>query len=1163
MRSNSLLLLLSALGLLAAGCPGGLDDPFPRGVPGSGPVDDDDVGHGDDDDDTSVNEPPQITILGLQPSTLPVAGTVEVVLQISDPDSSGYSVELEFGTEGVAGNWAAASVANATTPPNVFEEDLGGTSFAVQTELQWESAIDIPVTAEDGALKACARDPEGNTACDTWPDEEGGMPVDNYTFNGGGAFCQPGDLEGLNWVAGRAFVPLSDGNCLNYQASEPPLPDDFSAQFLMVLTNPNESEVNFRISAVSQPNFPEQPIPLSPQQAVNSYQARAWPNGKPARTPAADLFSAAGKASVSQHTMDGGAPQSRVSAVSRDLADQLAAQFGSRFDDQPPGFEPPAATCAPDLDASDVNFDARNFYLRSSIESDERITRAANLRALGDSIAIYVDEETPMDIDLDCSDPNNPIQPNPLPAFGFTNCDLQQVVDIVDQNIMPTLEALYGEPSDVDQNCRVTVFLSHRLNRYTATSSDDTDDSYVVRSFSEPEIDLWERNLQENPFSNEQEILYVYAPDPVGFWSDNPVGLDAYLDYDLSGRIAVALQNLISYSQHRDVAKELMDPLDPVDLSAPDAEEDWLNDAMGLLAADMSGFGSIAFLDAWIYMDRSHLLPLLEENELSDFQDRGGQYLFARYLYDLFGSGVIQQIIESDTTGIETVLELLPPDTEFADFALQWATAMAVSGRLNEAGGLLVPDSVIPNYKSSTTVTVADPQNPVPGELFGANGFQQGFNVRGINRTYRGGDEPTGAEELLSARVRAENLDPLVFHPQADFFGTVAGNYGATVVLVSGLEQPVNYLIVESDGGSELLGNVIRIGDTDPLQMAVTLEDVDGAKITTVRELGNLAANELDPTGAERRVIGRIDDSETFEVLTPLAAPELGDDDDSAVGDDDDSAGVIVARADDDDDSAAEEEEVDIDDVDRYSFSLTSTTTVGIWVDRRISSLSGDVSLDDPFLAVALASDVPDAFDYLQWDFGPNFGVCPDPQVYVPGESVFYYPIVMMDWIAAQANLSSNPVVEGDYDVAVGTGPVSGLTCEYDHDQDGIPDEDEPTPESLYAQILQRQAENLNDDPTFYQGTFDLLPGALARDTSVPFYDASFLDADSNETPDDERATAFLAANVGGRAAEGGEEAAWLGTLPPGDYIVLVGGADGATGPYDLSLRVVPPAWLQ
>ena len=1118
MNRQTLLLALLAVGL--SGCNPLLVNLFPQVPP-----DDDDTTMGDDDDDDTVGpQMPVVEILGLDPSTVPITGTVSVVVLVSDGDSTGYSLSMDFGTEGTGSNWSAATMSNATTAPNVFEEDVGVTGFQVQTELIWASADDIPSTTETGAIRVCPVDSDGLAGvCDVWPDD-GALPVDNYAFNGGGAFCQPGDIEPTNWVSDRAFVPLSDGNCLNYKASEPPEADDFSAQFLMVLVNPSESAATFRISATSQPNFPDEGASGPPMPIPN------------ATTPGA-----------------------RMSVLTRAEAQLQASSWAPPG--PPAGFEPPMATCVSDLTDADVNADATNFYLRDVIEAgSERSTHGARLRALGDTVAVYVDLETPMDIDSDCSDPNNPIEADQNPAFGFTNCDLEEVVAMVDQNIYPTLTSLYGDPSDVDQNCRTTVLISHRLNRLTSDSSSDEDDGFVVRSFAEPGIDLWERNLQANPYSNEREIIYVYAPDPVGFWSDRSVQLDAYLGYELAGSIAVALQDLISYAHHRDVGKELFDALDPIDLNAPDAEDDWLNDAMGLLAADVTGFGAIAFEDAWIYMDRTHLLELQTDNALSDFQDRGGQYLFARYLLDLYGPGVIASIIDSDETGTDTIEDLTGMD--FADFVLQWATAMTVSGRLNEAGSPLVPDSVVPNYGNSVVVAVADPQNPQPGELFGAAGFQQGFNVRGVNRTYSGGTDPSGATELLSRRVRAENLDPLVFHPQADFFGTVAGNDGVVVVLISGLEQAVNYLIVESEGGVELLGNVIRIEDTNasPSFMDVTLENVDGAKITTVRSLGVLVGNGLDPQGLERRVIGRIDASETIDVVPALEPPSSGDDDDDATGDDDDATGG-AREDDDDDDSAIEEESVEITDTDRYSFTVTSVTTVGIWVDRRIASLSGAVELDDPFLAVALASDVPDAFDYTMWDFGPNFGVCPEPGVYTPGTSVFLYPVVMPEFVSAQGNLSSNPEFT-EFLPLTGGGPIPQYTCDFDHDQDGLVDADEALPESLGAQILQRQAENLALDPNFYEDTFELLPqGAL--DVTTPFYGKRFIDVDSNESPDDDRATAFMAANIGGRAAEDGEEAAWLGQLPPGDYVIIVGGAGGSTGPYDLSVRIVPPTWVQ
>ncbi|HCP48348.1 MAG TPA: hypothetical protein DIU15_20085 [Deltaproteobacteria bacterium] len=827
--------------------------------------------------------------------------------------------------------------------------------------------------------------------------------------------------------------------------------------------------------------------------------------------------------------------------------------------------------CEPSPDAnppvaSALHIDSRNFYFREDItEESGRTTRGATLRALGDHIAIYVDNETPIDTDLDCDDPDNEIQASDLPAEGFNNCHLEQVVDVFEQNIYPNLTTLFGEAADVNQDCVLTVLISHRMNGLTLTNGDPSDDARVVKSFTEPGIDLWERNVSLNPGSNEQDILFLYAPDPLGFWSDQQVSLDGYLNFEVAGRLAMAFQDLISYTAKREVEDELLDPASPDDIGRPPTEDDWLKDAMGLLAADITGFGAISYTDAWEYMDSSYLLTLISNNTLEDFGDRGGQYLFARYLHDLYGDDIIWQIVHSEdaegeqlldqggspTRGTETIAALTEVD-EFAEFALQWAGAMAVSGKTNDAGGQLVFDSVLPNYKTSSTVIVENPAEPEPGELWGANGFQLGFNVHGYNRTHYGGTSPTGPVEDESVLIKTENLDPLLFHPLTDFYGSMAGNFGVATVIVSGLQQAENSLLLETQAGEELLGYVVRLTDYQPSNPPLTLEDVDGAKITTVRYLG-----ELDPQGSERYVIGRIDPAEDLDVTEPVEPPEGDDDDDddsAAAGDDgggvardDDDAGD-GGGAGDDDDSATEEMEYDIRDTDRYGFSLSSTTTMGIWVDRRVSTLEGAAALADSWVAVALQSDVPDSADYSMWNFGPNpsDGICSDP-------TLFYYPLIMPTWVAAQGNLKSDPVV-GTFEPKVGSDPGS-IACEYDHDQDGLADVDEAQPGNLQAQILQRQAENLAANPNFYLSSFGSLPDFPP--ITEPFWDARFIDVDSNEVPDDAFASAFMADNIGGRAVEGGEEAVWRGTLPPGDYIILVGGVGETGGTYDLSVRVL------
>ena len=55
----------------------------------------------------------------------------------------------------------------------------------------------------------------------------------------------------------------------------------------------------------------------------------------------------------------------------------------------------------------------------------------------------------------------------------------------------------------------------------------------------------------------------------------------------------------------------------------------------------------------------------------------------------------------------------------------------------------------------------------------------------------------------------------------------------------------IDHVILSHAQGAELLAKVIRINDTDPANPRLTLENIDGAKITTVRDLVGRSEDEL------------------------------------------------------------------------------------------------------------------------------------------------------------------------------------------------------------------------------------------------------------------------------------------------------------------------------
>ena len=1163
----ALALLLGGSLVFLSGCSGcnGLPDTFPRiDDDDTSNPDDDDIADDDDDDDdsSSTDQPPIITILGADPPDAQVADFLTISFELDDADSDSFFVTVTYDTDTDSDN--PATLEGDPNPWAGMSPGVPTSGFAGQ--VTWDTLIDIPTAADGVRVRLCPRDAEGNEGvCETYPPEdEDPIKVFNAPPPTSGELCQPGDLEELEFTSGEALIALSDGVCLNYDAPQFPVgtPDDFSAQFLLVVLNTGSAEATYEIT-----------WDIDPEQLdLGGDDDDAVPADDDDSGPSDDDDSAAhpsmeGPLRIGSQQLANrpwSRPQLHVDRHKRPQARRAAAP--SRLGDDLPAIDLQASTCTPDLVTDDVHADERPFKMRTGLNDTaaDRETVGATLRALGDTVAVYVDNSTPLDLDFECDGVID--EPDSQPAEGFDNCDLQETVSIIDANIAPTLASLYGDLSDVDGDCRVTVLVSHRLNQLTS----ELDLPYMVRSLVEPEVDLWAEDVDLNPNSNAQEILYVYAPDPLEIYNSNvQVQLASYLNFQLAGQIAYSWQKLISYAVHREVGKTLLVPTNPSHVAKPPAEEDWLDDGLGWLAADMTGFGSVIYRDAWIYLDRPHLEGLRVNNTLADFEDRGAQYLFVRYLVDVFGPDVIWDLVHASvddgngvpvpTQGVDSILSATA-ETDFSALTLEWVAAMAVTGRLNQATPptQLVLDIDVRQYDAPTSVSVPDPTTPVVGELFGANGFQQGIQLRGFNHTYLGGTQPTGPVEVVYGPLplgspgqplhRMEGLDPQVFHPAREFYGAVAGMHGAATVLVSGLVQPENFLLIEASS-EDLLGMVIRLNDYHPIPAAgdpeipVTVEDSAGTVITSSVELGV-----LDPAGSERRIIGLIGEPAEITLTPAEPMPELGDDDDAA------------PPPDDDDDAAEDPTTLELMDTDRYTLVLDSAQRLGVWVDRRYSDAGGGASLTDPFIVITPTGDVPNTADYTLWNFGPyaSNGPCFDPSLYL-------WPNTIPAWLSAQGDLLSDPkFADGFEPLVAGDGELlpGEIECAFDHDQDGIPDEEEAEPLTLADQIVQRQAENLALDPAYY----DPPPPAAAgfgdapwnMDVTKPWFDATFIDVDSNEDPDDDLASAYLPYNIGGRALKEGEDAVWQGLLPAGEYTIIVGDGSGGTGPYDLSVRILP-----
>ena len=797
---------------------------------------------------------------------------------------------------------------------------------------------------------------------------------------------------------------------------------------------------------------------------------------------------------------------------------------------------PPPSEVA--LDDTDVGLARRVFRVRRDMnDSTECEVIDATLWALGDYAAIWVDGDVPINEYNDCTDTEaceeaeSCYEESEYDAHGFDNCDLETIVNIVDTNIMPNVTGLLGDTSDEDSDGRVSIVISPVLNAISMTSDDEDDWETLVEAYTDPETDLGDFSSEENPCSDEQEVIYVYAPDPYGHF--NPfatVTVDEYTGMDLAGRIVQGMVELISYNQH-------------VLVNESDAEESWVTKGIAAVVADLVGFGAIYYDDAWDYMDAPHLAALTdgeeesaecgddeegggdadggpeggdeppddgggdggpppsksksgEDDSIISTEKRGAQYLFFRWLVDTYGEDILASLVQTENVGLCNIEDAT--EAELKDLAVAWQVALLTTGKTNMEGNDLVDTSEWDLYRSPSLLS-APIIDPEPGDNYGANGYQSGIDVAGTN-LYMDGGTTEEATEIEENAVVLGNTDHFTFVAAIPFNAAVAGAYGAHVVRVTDIPYETATLEVQSSS-ADLKGVLIRWNDPERVDYKVE-------NIFSATDANNMTLPSLLDDGSEITALGTISE-----------------------------AGVTLMVSDEGDMAT------DVYDTDRWLLDLTDRDsdeeiTVAITVDRRYDN-EGDMAPYDLWAAVVPAGLLPspsvDGTRRGDCDEGVDFG----------------YPASMLDYLYYQMFLSSDPGTSGvtaDFDPcgsiqAPDTGSTDtaweGPTCGSDWDRDEVLDLDEPRPSNLLEQVMVMQC-------ALAGGDFSGVEPYEAED----IIDSDTLDENDNPYVDRTR-------NLGGKSGDSEEEAYLETTLAGGARYVIVVGAGTETGTYELRVKEI------
>ena len=665
--------------------------------------------------------------------------------------------------------------------------------------------------------------------------------------------------------------------------------------------------------------------------------------------------------------------------------------------------------------STDIGVARQDFKVRDSLSDEESYEHiGATLWALGSSVSIWVDDSVAIDWDYDC---NGTIDlPAQYEAYGFDNCDLENIATIADVNIFPNLRNAFGTESDMNSDSRVSVVITPVLNQMTR-GEEDTDIS-LVGSYADPTVDLVGYDPEINPGSDEQEVIYVFAPDPYGF--HNPAALttiDDYTSVELNAQISSAFYKLISYNQH-------------VIENEGEDEEAWVQLGMGALAADLTGFGASNFEMAWNYLDAIHLNPLVDTQESGAIttSSYGAQYLFFRWVADAYGESVLSSLVQCSEIG-EANIESVMGET-LQELVMKWQVAIMSEASTAGTGGLAVDSTIYPSYIPTSYISAPTTSVPSEGDFYGANGYQSGIDVG--SRNYYMSNGLGLAVENADRRVVMSHSDHSTFVFGQDFFGNIAGGYATQVVRLTDIPFAAASLEVRSSS-SDYSAIVIRASDPTSLNFSQEV-------VYSPTDVNSIVLPAVPNNGDSIYGIGEL--SQTGLTLTV------------------DADGV-----------EASEEIADTDRwlVDMSAFPAGQTVQVVAWLDHRYSDANGTVSPEDPWISI-----VPQAYLPVPTVSGTQQGSC------AAGYS-FGYPYMLLEHLYSQVFLSttvysetelfsyeigdSGEEVVTDFDPC-GVQEAITTTCDVDWDRDGVLDENEPTPETFLGQVQVMQCTLVGNDPS-------------------------------------------------------------------------------------------------
>ena len=276
----------------------------------------------------------------------------------------------------------------------------------------------------------------------------------------------------------------------------------------------------------------------------------------------------------------------------------------------------------------------RSFNVCTDQDCDEFATATATVKAVGEKVAIYVDNE--------------------VPAGGYSDAELAEVGTLFDDHLYHIDTTAFGRESDIDGNGVVLVLLTPRVNALSPHCSETG--SVIIGYFFGADL---LPSSGDNPGSNEAEIFYGLTPDPTNLDCEVPL---AFAREQLPSAFIHEFQHMISFNQHVLVRRGR-------------AEETWLNEGLSHFAEELGArqvpaaecpvsgscahdfmTGNLQNAFAYLTAPEDHFL-IEPDTSGGELPERGANWLFVRWLVDHFagdsviGSDLTRRLVETRLTG--------------------------------------------------------------------------------------------------------------------------------------------------------------------------------------------------------------------------------------------------------------------------------------------------------------------------------------------------------------------------------------------------------------------------------------------------------------------------------------------------------------------------------